>query len=355
MTPSVRENRERRPHARLAARRALIVLACAVVLMSAAVAVAAVTLKPDASSAGAGCAVVVRATPTGPPAPPGGWHVAFADGFAAPLAQGAAFTRGARCASRFRHARRSRDRLWQLPRANERAEQSNDLNVYSASQVRIGLNGLELVAHHASNIGGTGKDFVSGAVHTMGKFTLRSYAGATFAIECVCRWPRNGGAADPAFWHDGNEHDTEQEVDDFEGWGWGPGVTSWASTNAAAGMPVIVKPYHDHTVQPVTSGLGFDPSAGFHRYTTVMAPGAHGRTRADEYVDGRYRWTVEVATPTTSVRQSILLSYALRQYPSHVLPGDTTFAARAVAVYEDGAHAGQFVTGGGVATGTVVR
>jgi hypothetical protein len=353
MTPSFAETRGRRPHARLAARRAVIVVACAVVLMSAAVAVAAVTLGPGAGSAGAGCAVVVHATPTGPPAPPGGWHVVFADGFAAPLAQGAAFTPGARCASRFRHARRSRDRLWQLPRANERAEQSNDLNVYSASQVRIGLNGLELVAHHASNIGGTGKDFVSGAVYTMGKFTLRSYAGATFAIECLCRWPRNGGAADPAFWHDGNEHGTEQEVDDFEAFGWQNGHSS----EYGVGIPILVDlgghtVYHTEGVKKV---FGFNPSAGFHRYTTVIAPGAPGRTRADEYVDGRYRWTVEVATPTTSVRQHITLSYALRQYPSLVLPEDTTFAARAVAVYEDGAHAGQFVTGGGVATGTVVR
>jgi len=278
----------------------------------------------------------VKALPTGPPAPAGGWHVAFADGFATTIGTGL-----------------GQDSLWQLPSGYEKAEQSNDLNVYNASQVRVGANGLELVAHNQPNAGGTGKNYVSGAVYTIGRFSLRSYAGATFAVECVCRWPRNGGAADPAFWHDGNEREVEQEVDDFEAFGW----QDDHSAEYGAGIPIFVG-LGGHTVfhtDGVKRQFRFDPTARFHHYTTVIGPGASGKTRAEEYIDGVYRWSVEVSTPSISVWQHLILSYALREYPNLVLGEDTTFAARSVAVYEDGAHAGQFVTGGGVAPGTVVK
>jgi hypothetical protein len=241
-----------------------------------------------------------------------------------------------------------------MPRPFEPAEQWDDLNVYAPSQVRVGASGLELVAHRQSNVGGTGLDFVSGTTKTAGRFSLQSYSGATFALECVCRWPRNGGAADPAFWHDGNEHRTEQEVDDFEAFGW----QDDRSAEYGAGIPVLIG-LGAHTVYHTKGGVkrtfGFDPAVGFHRYTTVIGPGAAGRTRATEYIEGRYMWTVEVPTPPVSVRQHVILSYALRKYPDLVLGEDTTFAVRSVSVYEDGAHAGRFIQGGGVAPGTVVR
>jgi hypothetical protein len=279
---------------------------------------------------------VVKALPTGPPTPASGWHVAFADGFGTTIGTGL-----------------GQDSLWQGPSGYEPAEQSNDLNVYNSSQVRVGVNGLELVAHHQPNAGGTGKNYVSGAVYTIGHFSLRSYAGATFAVECVCRWPRNNGAADPAFWHDGSEGGPEQEVDDFEGFGW----NSDGSKEWGVGVPILVG-LGGHIVYHTEGALkafGFDPTLAFHRYTTVIKPGASGKTRAEEYIDGVVKWAFEVTTPSSSSGEHLILSYALREYPERVLPEDTTFAARSVAVYEDGAHAGQFVTGGGVAPGTVVK
>jgi hypothetical protein len=245
------------------------------------------------------------------------------------------------------------DHLWQLPRGFTTAEQSNDLNVYTASQVRVSAKGLELVAHREPNAGGTGRNFISGRVRTADRFMLQSYAGATFAVECVCRWPRNGGAADPAFWHDGNEREVEQEVDDFEAFGW----QDDHSAEYGAGIPIFVG-LGGHTVfhtDGVKRQFRFDPTARFHHYTTVIGPGASGKTRAEEYIDGAYRWSVEVSTPSISVWQHLILSYALREYPNLVLGEDTTFAARSVSVYEDGAHAGKFVRGGGVAPGTVVK
>lgn len=327
-------------------------LACFIVPACAATALAAVMGGTGARPLARACAVVVRAEPVGPPSPAGGWHVVFADGFAAPLGGGASFTRALRCA----HASgrgRVRDRMWHVASGFQSPEQANDLNVYLGSQVRVGARGLELVAHHKRNAGGSGRNYISGEVKTTGRFALRSYAGATFAIECVCRWPRNGGAADPAFWHDGNQHDTEQEVDDFEAFGW----QSDHSAEYGAGIPILVglgghTVYHTEGVKKV---FGFNPTRGFHRYTTVIGPGAPGQTRAEEYIEGRDMWSIEVPTPSVSVRQHLILSYALRQYPGLVLHKDTTFAVRSVAVYEDGAHAGKFVTGGGVAPGTVLE
>jgi len=143
------------------------------------------------------------------------------------------------------------------------------------------------------------------------------------------------------------------EVDDFEAFGW----QDDHSAEYGAGIPIFVG-LGGHTVfhtDGVKRQFRFDPTARFHHYTTVIGPGASGKTRAEEYIDGVYRWSVEVSTPSISVWQHLILSYALREYPERVLPEDTTFAARSVAVYEDGAHAGQFVTGGGVAPGTVVK
>lgn len=333
---------------------ALTTVACllAVAAIAAAVAVAAIGPGSTAPGQHAACAVSVSAQPTGPAAPAGGWHVVFADGFGAPL--GSARAHGINCARSGRRSAPVRDNLWRLPRGFVSPEQDNDLNVYNASQVRVGPNGLELVAHRQRNAGGSGRNFISGRVVTSGRFTFRSYAGATFAVECVCRWPPNGGAADPAFWHDGNEGGVEQEVDDFEAFGW---QTDHATEYGAA-IPTLVGLDAEHTVyhtEGVRRVFGFDPTAGFHHYTTVIRPGAATKTRAEEYIDGTYKWSIEALTPRVSVRQHLILSYALREYPRLVLPRDTTFAARAVSVYEDGAHAGRFVTGGGVAPGTVVE
>jgi len=65
------------------------------------------------------------------------------------------------------------------------------------------------------------------------------------------------------------------------------------------------------------------------------------------------------------VQMSLLLTNALRDasptsgpnpYPEFSTPGETrTFNIRSVAVYQDGAHAGRNVTGGGVAPGTKVQ
>jgi hypothetical protein len=109
----------------------------------------------------------------------------------------------------------------------------------------------------------------------------------------------------------------------------------------------------------------FDPTTGFHRYTTVIYP----NNSWSEYIDGQLqRWVGinGVAPPPPydlRVPMSLLLTNALRDqtpwsgpnpYPGFS-SGSRTFTARSIAVYEDGAHAGQDVSGGGVAPGTSLK
>lgn len=299
-------------------------------------------VEPQAPVPGPGAeptptAPVVNSAPSGPPAPAGGWKVPFADGFGAAVGGGP-----------------GQDNLWALPRVDEPAEESNDLNLYEPSQVRIGPTGLELIAHRQPNVGGTGKNYESGAIYTTGgRFTMRSYAGATLVVECVCKWPRNGGAADPAWWADGSEGGPEQEIDYIEGFGW----NSDGSKEWGAALPTLVH-LGGHTVyhtEGVLRNFGFDPALAFHRYTTAIGPGAAGKTRIGEYIDGAFKWSFEVSTPSSSASQHLILSYALREFPERILPEDTSFQVRSIAVYEDAAHAGQYVSGGGVAPGTIMR
>src|SRR5205085_8595573 len=179
---------------------------------------------------------------------------------------------------------------------------------------------------------------------------MRSYAGSTFALECVCKWPKNTGEADPGWWQDGSELGIEQELDDFEGYGW-HADGSW---EYGAGIPVAVG-LGDFTVfhtEGVDQAFGFDPTVGFHRYTTLIRPATLGRTEFAEYIDGAYKWRFFALTPPVSVWQHLILRYALREYPQNFTTGTRHFDVRSVEVYQDAAHAGRDVTGGGIAPGT---
>jgi hypothetical protein len=111
----------------------------------------------------------------------------------------------------------------------------------------------------------------------------------------------------------------------------------------------------------------YDPATSFHRYTTVLYPD----NTWSEYIDGELQtWLgkagVAPAPPEFKrVPMALLLTNALRDasntsgpnpYPEFSTPGETrTFNIHSIAVYQDGAHAGRNVTGGGVAPGTTVQ
>jgi len=281
--------------------------------------------------------------------------VAFADGFGAPIGTGA-----------------GQDNFWYPNEGNccnasedKSGNNGNELEVYNSSQVKVGSEGLELVDSYWPNRQ-PGKNYVSGAVQTFSQYTAVGYRpftwepnhGETWAFECYCRLPVNTGEVDPGWWStDWSWHD---EFDYFEEWGW----SKWTSP-APTGVTWIYETSGLHMMQSWHSlYLLFDPSVGFHRYTTVIN---HNNT-VEEYIDGvRQTWLgtngILPAPPhVTAAKMALILSNALRQpdgtsggtAPSFT-SGSRYFDARSIAVYQDGGHAGQNVEGGGIAPGTVVK
>jgi hypothetical protein len=265
--------------------------------------------------------------------PSGGWRLAYADAFGAGLGSGLG----------------QDDTIVAGEGENGCCGNANEIAVERKDEVRVGPEGLELLcSYNAAGYGTSKRSYACSGITTDAAFEYTTGGSSTIAVECYCRWPVTTGGADPGFWsYTGNE-----EIDYFEGWGYGPGVTSWASTNAGAGMPVITKPYHDHGVQPVTSGLGFDPSAGFHRYTTVMAPSG-GEYLVSEYIDGVLRWSFNATI--YEAKDGLIVSDAMRESGAGFTSGSRSFTIRSIAVWQDGAHAGQGMQGGGIAPGTIVK
>jgi hypothetical protein len=163
---------------------------------------------------------------------------------------------------------------------------------------------------------------------------------------------------DPGWWS--TDWRWTDEMDFFEEWGWNcspnpsclTGVTWIYSTN----------PYH--LVQGMKSLYSmFDPSAGFHRYVTVV----NANNSIEEYIDGvRQSWLGSngVLGPPPSVTRAsmgLILTNAVRENSwsgpdpaPNFRSGSRTFTIRSIAVYEDGNHAGQDLSGGGIAPGTTI-
>ncbi|HXW59694.1 MAG TPA: hypothetical protein VEJ23_09490 [Solirubrobacteraceae bacterium] len=215
-----------------------------------------------------------------------------------------------------------------------------------AKQATAGPDGLELACTYR---GGSDRKYECGAVDTGEGFHWKTDEGETMAFECYCQWPLNTGEADPGWWTDDDEGNNEYDF--FEGFGWGEPARAEGEYDGV--FPAVVPSSAGHTVYGVTKGLGFNPSAGFHRYTIVLTPDGGDAYTASEYVDGVYRWDLGY-TSSKQALDNLKISYALREYTGGFTSGTRDFDIRSVAVYEDGAHAGQDIEDGGVATGTTV-
>jgi hypothetical protein len=314
-------------------------------------------------------AATVNATPTGPASPEGGWHVAFADGFGAPLGTGPGqdnfvYPNQNACCN---------------PYEDHHGNNANELEVYNASQVRVGGEGLELVdSYWPRRAPAEGpypvRNYVSGAISTQSQyafggwrpFTWQPGGGETWAFECNCRLPADSplSGVDPGWWS--TDPKWTNEIDFFEEWGWGSGCQLSLLTSCLTGVAWLYQTSPLAVEESYTDFYRlFDPSTGFHRYTTVIYP----NNTWSEYIDGRLQtWVggggVAAAPPYfNKVSMSLLLTNALRDSTATSGPnpypgfssGARTFTARSIAVYEDGAHAGRQITGGGVAPGTTVR
>jgi hypothetical protein len=269
----------------------------------------------------AGAPGVVSAAPVGPGAPTGGWHVAFADGFAAPIGTGA-----------------GQDAFWEVNTNKQGCcNNSDEIASENPSQVRVGAGGLELLCTASGG-------YVCGGVDTTGGFNWRPGGGQTWAFEVVAKLPPRDWGEDPGWW----STDTRwtDEIDFFEAWEWGheeyfAGMPVWK-----AKTPNAVEVSHEAFALKPELG---NPEEGFHRYTTVIK----SNNELEEFIDGRYRWSVPAPSSMNTPWMHLILTHALRV--STHLSGTSAFDIRSVAVYEDAAHGGQNAEGGGLAPGTVVR
>jgi len=275
----------------------------------------------------------VPSVPVGLPVPTGGWQVVFADAFASPLGI---------------------DTFWERPSKNNGCCGNGDeIAIERPSQDRITPEGLKLVCEYLSPPV-EGRHYSCGGIRTINsRFSIRAFSGATYALEVVCKWPQNTNEADPGVWIDGSESPFgEQEIDaPFEGFGWHDN----GSHEYGAVMPQVVHGW-GHTIyseEGVVKALGFDPTKSFHRYTTLIKPGASGKTKLSAYVDGVFKWSGETTTPAGAVWQHAILTYALRSSasPSGFKSGQRAFTIRSDAFY---ASAGAPVQGGGMAPGTLL-
>ena len=252
----------------------------------------------------------VSSAPTGPT---GSWTPVFADGFGKPVGGG--------------------DTSW-TAKTNSKGccGNSNETSSESPSAVHWSeANGLELRC----------EGLVCSGVSTP-SFTYQLGRGASFVFQAVAQLPDNalGGGEDPGFWSISTTR-WPPEIDFFEWWGWGS-CESTPST-CLGGFPVYKTAglgTHELFYRPGETGW-----SRLHTYTTVVT----GSTFT-EYVDGVKTGTFTQAPNTDTM--NLILTHAVRQSTK---PRNSSFTLRSVAVYEDSAHAGQFVTGGGIAPGTTVK
>jgi len=289
--------------------------------------------------------LTVSSTPTGPPAPAGGWSVVYADAFGAPLGTG-----------------RGHDNTW-FPNncartTNCRGFNEDEMEVMNPRAVTETAQGLKLTCTYTAAAQSPGaKHYVCGMLRGQNQgvrgyrfFTWSPGKGQTLVFQAVAKLPPNTGEADPGWWTNGPPWD-ETEVDFFEGGGASERHTTGWSTDGL---------YTAWFAPPMLTankwGFSEDPSLAFHTYTFEIA----ANNTYSVWIDGQLQpWATNVgpAHPDRSARLTLILSYALREChcTSGFTSGTREFDVKSVAVYEDSAHKGVGIENGGIPVGTVLR
>ncbi|HEY4452372.1 MAG TPA: fibronectin type III domain-containing protein [Solirubrobacteraceae bacterium] len=268
-------------------------------------------------------ATAAIAVPAAPDGPGGSWSVAYADAFGAPLGSGPGLDGTL--------AAHSHD--------NGCCSNSNEIMAERPSKV-VEENGLlKLLCTKESVV--SGKPYTCGGVSTS-SFKWRPGGGQSFAFEVVAQFPPRDEGEDPGWWS--TDAGWTDEADFFEGW-------EWNHTEYYAGLPVWKAQIGgcgvSHEAYKLASEIP-NPETGFHTYTTVF----NSDNTEAEYIDGVKRWTLPAPCGVNKPMMSLILTHALRQSSS--LAGTNSFSIKRIAVYEDSAHAGQNIEGGGLAPGTTV-
>jgi hypothetical protein len=264
----------------------------------------------------------------------------------------------------------------------------NEMEVFNCSQVSTDANGLELKCSYSPNIV-PGKNYNCGAIRTDGRSHPAGYRlfkfdpgqGHEWAIQITARFPPNTGEADPGWWL--TDPKWTWEIDMFEGFGASAGSGgTWCRPASGSRWIGVTDPtwvYRTETHSSIRADQmlcrdaqpsPFDPSAGYHTYTTVIYP----NNTMSEYIDGHIQvWDYvpaggdshvgggslvgpPAAFPTTY--GGLIISYGLRDTVTgnpdpHFTSGARSMSVRSIAVYESATARGAgTVNGGLMAPGT---
>jgi hypothetical protein len=326
----------------------------------------------------------VPSSPDGPASPSGGWAVEYGDAFKLPICTTGAS--GGNCDNTlYPSTDPSRDCAPQ-PGFND-----DEMEQFSCSQVSVGAGGLTLSCEPADGLvtppGYDPSGYLCGAVSGTAPqpvgyrfFGWKPGQGQEWAVQIRCKFPPNTGEADPAWWS--GDWAWTEEIDFFEGFGGdaGPGGSwtrarppsnGWIGTTDPTWIYNTKTDAHIGAASFFAKYERFDPSAGFHTYTTVFFP----NNTVSEYIDGRivawdyvphggadYRNGGTVVGPPPSISNAILgliLSYALRDDATgdpdpYFNSGVRKFRIRSIAVYENASADAANAFNAGLAPGTAV-
>lgn len=239
-----------------------------------------------------------------------------------------------------------------------------EIEAYAASQVSLHPDGLHLTAQYAPGAGGAGHDYLSGVVDSQqyvpGEPGQQGWRGITgfrwlptpgvvTVFEANMAAPNvSGGGEDPGFWLTNSAWDDEIDMPEMWNYGtkpWGLGV-AWIY-NTAAGQET----------ETTAWGLPAQSDQQFHKWT-IQFDGNARTVRV--WIDGTEHPELKLTWPASfsTVPMYLVLSHALRNaYGDHPTwtSGSTVYRFRSIAVYQDAAHAGHGVTGGGIAPGTTLK
>jgi hypothetical protein len=301
--------------------------------------------EEEAPRGGGSQKAMVSATPTGPAAPAGGWSVVYADGFGAPIGNGA-----------------GQDNTW-FPNncalsSNCAGFNTDEMEVINPSAASETAEGLKLTCTYTAAAQEPGKKhYVCGTVRGQAEGKLPGYSffkwspgkGQTLVFQAVAKLPPNTGEADPGWWTNGPPWN-DTEVDFFEGGGASSGqVTGWRTN------PLYTAWFASPHVTANKQGFTVDPSLAFHTYTFEIA----ANNTYSIWIDGVPQpWATNVGPvkPDLAEKATLILSYALRECgcKSGFTSGTREFDIKSVSVYEDKAHKGVGIENEGIAPGTAV-
>lgn len=352
--------------------------------------------------------VTINPNPDGVPAPSGGWSVEYADAFNNPIL-------GTTQANGFSG---TPDNTWYPNRSNNcnnvAGFNNDEMEAFNCSAVSVHPStGLTLSCSHTgqNTVMQSGFDpanytcgTVEGSVGTTTGYKFFGFKpgeGQEWAVQINSQLPPNTGEADPGWWATGPPW--TEEVDFYEEFGGTAGCDgTWTTSNTTIKSPARCIPSNSWIggTDPTwiwnegISGQGqisgneslyqtarFDPSAGFHTYTTVFFPNGS----FSEYIDGKLQTWDYIPSPGSAYVSctatntpagcgtvngppavnnddfiQLLLSYGLRDDTDgdpdpYFTSGTRDFNIRSVAVYENTTANGTNATGTGLAPGTTIN